>query len=203
MNKTKTNTSIYRCIAFILVYAVLLMSLVGCTSDEATQLLDNYGYSYTNSSVTTPNGSTVASRKYSGELTSTDYDYCVAYQEEYFPNVSVLRDPTLKYNCHSYAWYSTSPTNKHWIDYPSAYMTDGSYSYIASATSIVSIPSNVSNDSKVVWLKNNGSGYLPIHSGIKYSSTKIESKWGMMGLYRHSQSYSPYNDDTDAIWYYK
>lgn len=31
--------------------------------------------------------------------------------------------PTVKYNCHSYAWYSQSTANKHWMNSPSKYMS--------------------------------------------------------------------------------
>lgn len=44
--------------------------------------------------------------------------------------VTLVSSGTCKYNCHSYAWYSTSTSNSFWIDNPAKYMTDGSYSKI-------------------------------------------------------------------------
>ncbi len=203
MKNIKTKRSVYRCLALLLSVVLFVGVMTGCSDQEAQEALDNNGYSYTTSSVTTPNGTSVPTRKYSGELTDEDYDMAVEYQEEYYPNLTVLRDPTIKYNCHSYAWYSTASSNTHWMPYPSAYINDGSYSYVTYTSNINTIPSTVSNGAKVVWLQADADGnYIPIHSGIKYSSTLVTSKWGMMGLYRHAQGYSPYNSDTDALWYY-
>lgn len=203
MKNKKTNPTVCRCFELLLVIVVFVMTMTACSDQEAKEALDNNGYSYTTSSVTTPNGTSVSTLKYSGELTNEDFDMAVEYQEEYYPDLTVLRDPTIKYNCHSYAWYSTSTSNTHWMPYPSAYINDGSYSYVTYTSNINTIPSTVSNGAKAVWLQKDEDGnYVPIHSGIKYSSTLITSKWGMMGLYRHEQGYSPYNSDTDALWYY-
>jgi hypothetical protein len=180
-----------------------MVSFTACTDQEAQEALEDNGYAYTDSSVTTPNGSSVYTKKYTEELNDDDYDIAESYQQDNYPSVTILRNPTNRYNCHSYAWYSTSTTNVHWMPYPTPYMTDGSYTQVGTAVSLTTIPSAISNSSKVVWLQSVGNNsYLPIHSGIKYSSTLITSKWGAMGLYRHSQGYTPYHDDTSAIVYY-
>ena len=45
--------------------------------------------------------------------------------------ISTLSNPTYKYNCHSYAWYSQNPsTNFYWMDDPSKYYAIDDQSYI-------------------------------------------------------------------------
>lgn len=44
-----------------------------------------------------------------------------------YPSARLLRSANPSDNCHSYAWYSTSSSNKYWINDPTAYTTDGSY----------------------------------------------------------------------------
>ena len=86
------------------------------------------------------------------------------------------------YNCHSYAWHSQLTTNKYWINDPSVYMVDGSYTLSTAAAG-----------RKVVYI----SGSLGLdHSGIVYSASTggvvVESKWGICGLFRHNLSDCPY-----------
>ena len=102
-----------------------------------------------------------------------DLDMRLAY-----PNATHLRNKNPKYNCHSYAWYSTSSSNPYWMDgsYAAIYMSDGSYYQVTSPAS-----------GDRIWY---GSGD---HSGIMYSSTKVTSKWGMLGLYRHTKADCPYS----------
>ena len=50
-----------------------------------------------------------------------------SYVDNTYYTASVERTATTNYNCHSYAWYSTSSSNTYWMNDPSAYMTDGSY----------------------------------------------------------------------------
>lgn len=89
------------------------------------------------------------------------------------------------YNCHSYAWYSQSSTNKYWINDPSSYIQDGSY--IRSYTNAVGY--------KVLY---GAPGQQPEHSAIIQTLTenrigKVRSKWGMCGLFDHWSSDCPYS----------
>lgn len=119
-----------------------------------------------------------------------------------FSIISIVRDPDRRYNCHSYAWYSTSSTNRIWIDDPSLYMSDGSYSERSSPIA-----------NYKVFYYNDGSESVPAtgevmghHSGIVKSGsgnkTIITSKWGPYGLYTHYIYNSPYSGDrTDySFW---
>lgn len=104
------------------------------------------------------------------------------------------RQPTVKYNCHSYAWYSTSSSNKYWIDYPGAYLTDGSYDEVGKM--------QVEVGGRIVYYDTINETYgTPTHSA-KITSIReltkskrnftVISKWGMMGLYEHSWATCPY-----------
>ena len=105
-----------------------------------------------------------------------------AYQQAY-PSISVIASVHPGYNCHAYAWYSQSLTT-YWIPNPTAYITDGSYS-----------SSSCINGRKVTYYTSS-EGY--IHSGIvatatsSYSTTRIISKWGVLGLYNHYVDDCPY-----------
>lgn len=78
---------------------------------------------------------------------------------------------------------------------PSAYMTDGSYTYIGT--------SPTGNAQKVYYSYSGGE-----HSGVvtNYSTQQITSKWGEGPLVRHNVYDCPYFYiplDTDNIIYYK
>ena len=77
-------------------------------------------YAY-NSYVQTPNGSDVLVYVWQ----SSDGDFSTTAKQELadevavaYPNATRLRHATIKYNCHSYAWYSTSASNIRWMPYP-------------------------------------------------------------------------------------
>lgn len=104
-----------------------------------------------------------------------------------YPSARILRSANPKYNCHSYAWYSTSASNRYWIDNPSSYVTDGSYtSDYASANNRITYRT-ISNNSY-------------IHSGIITSFsggiTTVSSKWGSLALFSHGHFDCPYLADT-------
>lgn len=124
---------------------------------------------------------------------------CNNYVSDYYLKTKKLREPTIKYNCHSYAWYSTSTTNKHWMNRPSKYWIDKSYSKYTSSSG--TIPSKVTMNSKVVYWDDS----TVIHSAIVTSSKKFTSKWGMCGLSEHSPKDSPYpqSNGTFKLTFYK
>lgn len=114
-----------------------------------------------------------------------------------------MRDPNKYYNCHSYAWYSTSSTNKVWIPDPEIYMTDGSYTKKNSAAAKYK-----------VFVKNDGTETSEIdgtilgdHSGIvnsvSGSTVVVTSKWGALGLYKHNVYNSPYSGDHTMYSYWQ
>lgn len=95
-----------------------------------------------------------------------------------YPNATKLATATYNYNCHSYAWYKTSG-NTWWMDFPDAYMDDGSYSK----------HSTPKVNDKIYW-EGTHSGIVKTVSGSNV--TKVYSKWGACGLYSHARDYCPY-----------
>ena len=89
-----------------------------------------------------------------------------------------LREPTYNYNCHSYAWYSQDENNNIWIDFPNAFLEDGTYPQTVWAVG-----------DRIVYYNVFG---VPTHSGIitnitgnTISQITVTSKWGPYGLYEH------------------
>lgn len=97
--------------------------------------------------------------------------------------------PTVKYNCHSYAWYKQTSCN-YWVDSPN---TTG-YTLVDKLT--------VSVGGKMVYYGSNDESYTTLThsaviSGIEYMpkskvSFTVKSKWGMCGLYEHLWYNCPY-----------
>ena len=98
---------------------------------------------------------------------------------------------TASYNCHSYAWYSTSATNKYWMDDPSAYINDGSFEESYAAAGRI-----------VTWRRN---GSYNHHSGIIEQAASgsqmsiVISKWAQYGLVMHDLTDCPYSADYTGI----
>ncbi len=168
-------------------------------------MLSTASYSYTTTTVYTPNGSAVSGRVYSSDLTTSDKTYCNNYVSTNYPNATKISGPTIYYNCHSYAWYSSVYSTNHvWINNPSAYRTDGSYSLNGIIGSGYSFPTGAVHGNKAYY-KNSSTTTSNDHSAIIYSSTKYTSKWGRMALMRHAQSYCPYyyNSSSTLIYIYE
>ena len=158
-------------------------------SDENLRTQNEYVY--------TPNGSPVLVYKWTNsdvDFNTTQINLIHNDMAAAYPNATKLSNPTKKYNCHSYAWYSQSTSNVRWMDDPSLYMSDGSYSQVTKL--------NTSVGDRLVYYYPIDSGETGIsHSSIIYSYTDyprsrrtfvVESKWGKAGLYRHSVGDDPY-----------
>lgn len=154
--------------------------------------------------VKTPNGSSVSWVDYSGlaQWTKDEITLYNNWVEETYTIISIVRDPNKYYNCHSYAWYSTSSTNKVWIPDPAIYMTDGSYTKKNTAAATYKV--FVDNDGAEVSDKDGTT--LGDHSGIVKSvsgkTIVITSKWGQLGLYTHNVYNSPYSGDHTVYSYW-
>lgn len=145
--------------------------------------------------IKTPAGTRVEVYNYANidDWTSAEKNVLNEQMLEAYPTATLLRDASKKYNCHSYAWYSTSSTNHYWMDDPSAYMSDGSYS-----------KSTRQIGDKAYW-SHSVSG-VPIHSGIVEEHMQsgafvgARSKWGQLGVYNHRFDDCPY---AGSISYWK
>lgn len=140
----------------------------------------------TNANVKTPKGKKVPhyenlTNSDHGDTSSTVASY-EAYLKNTYPSAVKISGPKPAYNCHSYAWHSTSTTNNNWIDGADSklYWEDGSYKKTTSPK----------NADKVVY-KN---GTTITHSAIYFNAPTnvVYSKWNRYGVYKHSRSYYPY-----------
>jgi hypothetical protein len=184
----------------------LLLAACTTTNDEVVEYINEQGHTFTFSSVSTPNNSTIQTLVYSSSLTTAERDELNDIAHDLIRlgrwDSVRLRHPTLAYNCHSYAWHSTATNNTHWINQwrsngtanLSLYWTDGSHSFVASVTN-GSIPTSARINDKVFYSHGD-------HSAIKTSSTQFTSKWGAGGLFRHSPRHAPYAN-TQRLSYYR
>jgi hypothetical protein len=145
---------------------------------------------YTSSSVTTPKSTSVAAYKSDCEQLSAAQ--IAAYRQAWritYPNATILSDATQKYNCHSYAWYSSTTSNVYWIDNPTNYWADCSYA-----------STNIWVGSKVCYKKSDGT---PSHSANVQNATTntMRSKWGPGCLMEHKWNDCPYTNTT--LYFYK
>ena len=163
--------------------------------------------------VKTPKGNKVNVTFYSSEplsffeIAAMKIDTAVNY-----PKAVELRNPSGKYNCHSYAWYSQSQNNNAWMPDPHMYWIDGSY-----------VASNIQKDSRMVYFisftdSQGVTRKITDHSAIvverlpgitnfpKYymDLVTVKSKWGSLGLYRHNGADCPYikKDNCNEAKYY-
>ena len=132
--------------------------------------------------VSTPNGTRVSVIVRSTEPLSQaqirSYDASCASS---YPKAVKVRSASGKYNCHSYAWYSTSAGNNKWMNNPKPYWNDGSYH----ETSVIS------GGRKYEFFSGNSAEHSAIVVSA-YGAVTLESKWGQCGLYRHTASNCPY-----------
>lgn len=141
-----------------------------------------------NATVRTPKGTsvTVINNSSITDWSASEKTALNSQYEKAYPDAYRLRDPSKKYNCHSYAWYSTSSSNYYWMNNPLAYMTDGSYAKASAEKS----------GNKVTWKSSTGeiihSGIFAIYQGGgPYKA--CTSKWGQLGLYNHKLADCPYS----------
>ncbi|WP_239617695.1 hypothetical protein [Cohnella mopanensis] len=137
---------------------------------------------FTNSSVKTPKGTSVSTFK---DLTWADHGITSAQATASqaalvaaYPNATVVSTQNPSYNCHSYAWYSTSTSNTHWMNSASSYRTDGSYT---SGTGQAG--------SKVDYGAADHSGIV---TGVSGYNVGVKSKWGFNGVFQHNYNDCPY-----------
>lgn len=147
--------------------------------------------------VQTPNGTNVVAFYFDNDWTSAQKTAINNEMQTLFPNAIRERTATKFYNCHAYAWYSTSSTIHCWINNPSAYMTDGSYTKISSAAVNRKVYYDNNDDPDLTG--NNHSGIITSVSG---GVTTVTSKWGQAGLYKHNIYDSPYSGDRTSYTYW-
>lgn len=150
--------------------------------DDSLQFTPMAVRKYVDTTVTTQKGSKVAALIFTGtDFTQTEKNNLHQSTKASYPNITLITDATLKYNCHSYSFYSTSTSNNRWINYPSHYITDGSFN----KTSTVRV------NNRMVYEKNH-SGIISGVGTTGMGNIRVKSKWGSAGVYSHYYNDSPY-----------
>jgi hypothetical protein len=137
----------------------------------------------------TPNGTAVAVVELE-EYSQSYLDYLDNLVITTYPQATFVSSSTRKYNCHSYAWYSSSTSNTWWMDDPSAYMTDGSYTRVYSALSASKVHFPIGNHSMRI--------YDAYSNSLRYAT--VISKWGAGPVMIHNPFYSPYTTTGYTMW---
>ena len=132
--------------------------------------------------VYTPRGSAVAVTVMTFELTAAQISSYNSYVATNYPSATRETNASRMYNCHSYAWYSTSTANNVWMNTPGddKYWLDGSYTQW---------------HTPYIWFSGMKLSYASDdHSGIWVgTSSYVRSKWGQLPRMYHYWNYSPYN----------
>lgn len=137
--------------------------------------------------IKTPKGSNVPGVYItSPELTQAEKAKWNKEFDEMYPLAKRVSGATVRYNCHSYAWYSQSINNPYWIGknyFPTIYMTDGSYRQY----------SGILYSGVKVYYSGNHSA---ICTGTEQNGVfNVTSKWGKVGVYLHPYNYCPYGGE--------
>lgn len=111
----------------------------------------------------------------SGGYTTSDITKLDKYIADYYSSFSKVSSASSKYNCHSYAWYSTSTSNVYWIEDPSPIYNNTLYWTLW----VIPMRNLQAGDRITFW-----SGSTLLHSAIVNSSTECTSKLGHYGVYK-------------------
>ena len=145
--------------------------------------------------VQTPNNSNVKAYidfTYADHGISYEYAYEATLWCAWSFSATILSQCDPEYNCHSYAWHLANTSNSHWINNPSKYMTDGSYSAISAPSDGCKVYYNNGN------LADNHSGIISYESGTYY----VISKWGPYGLLKSTLTNSLYYHAGTTVFQY-
>lgn len=162
-------------------------------------------YAYT---VRTPNGTAVSCESYSCQHSNASYHATLDNEIARTYGVIVISNGSCKYNCHSYAWYNQSTNNIYWINNPSAYMSDGSYTRVLSG-SLSSASYNVVLGDKIFYgttgsLQSAHTAIIVDSSvGAPIGTRTVRSKWGSNGVFQHSVTNVPsaYDKTIISAWH--
>lgn len=129
--------------------------------------------------LTTACGNTVTATIYDSDMSEEAKKRCIEEAKASNPNATLLSSPTWRYNCHSYAWYSTSSTsNIYWINNPQPYINDP---HCVEVSRSQAGPSTL-----VVYYEGNTILHSAVIEHVSGSQILCFSKWGSWGLYSHA-----------------
>ena len=179
------------------------MDLVSIVNVALLSLLNmnNFPYDYNDATIYTPVGTAIGVYDITEEL-SNHQIYNVL--NPLYDNISSLNTrrglPTLKYNCHSYAWHKQKANEReYWLEYESPFYTDGSYvqtsyDYVEPGDRVCYFDSSNTNiHSAIVTRKLSAFGNGTV---LSYADLiEIDSKWGEAGLYSGRGDTTPYTSN--------
>lgn len=160
---------------------------------DGVQAMAASGY-YANATTTTNKGTPIDVLRWTGvDFDTSEQEAAHQAFTSIYTYSSYVHPATLKYNCHSYAFYSQSTSNPYWILGPSVdkYMTDGSYYKTSLPTS---------ND-RVHFHNGDHSGII-LNVGSQINNVSVISKYGNYGVYRAfiSDVSAAYNNSPYTFW---
>ncbi len=201
--KANKNKAIIRVILAFALCIPMLLAIKALASSEDRSPSPNWNdYPYTNTSYLTPGGQRVNCRNYStATLTEKEQEAIEAPDREdiadgVFGEVTRLADPSVRYNCYSYAFYSrNAATNTYFIDQTAGDIsTEGQplYAYWQDAhfASVPKEPGEPCAVGDVVLYYSSKTNMTLCHAAVVSevsggNITKVISKWGMGCLYEH------------------
>lgn len=139
--------------------------------------------------VYTPKGSAVSVYTIA-EFSAADIAYWNNKATTEYPKATFVSRASAKYNCHSYAWYSSSTSNPYWMNDPSRYMTDGSYTRVL----------KISQATRVYYPNDDHSARVYEAEGNSINNAKMISKWGVGPVMIHALHYGPYPGSGASYW---
>lgn len=163
--------------------------------------------------ILTPNGTDLYPAIYTEEHTHTEHQQIDINKIVSVYGATLIEPGSCVYNCHYFAWHLKGNVNADihaWLDDPSAYMTDGSYSRIYSGsintwhyeTSIrygdIIFYGSISNPGECNTWHSAICIYNSVTGGPIASVTCI-SKWGRYGVFQHAMGNVPAGYDTSHI----
>ncbi|MBH1939632.1 hypothetical protein I5677_01835 [Mobilitalea sibirica] len=137
--------------------------------------------------ILTPNGTKVKVLKLS-DYSVAEKELCYKEFKKVYPNSAYVSPCTYNYNCHSYAFYQSSPDNIYWMNNPSQYFMDRSYLFVGNQPT--------ANHQRIFYdvPRNTHSGIV-----LDYKKNIIISKWGSGPLVIHHYRDCPYYTSFDEL----
>lgn len=125
-------------------------------------------------------------------FTETELNDLEQYYAVNYPNAVKVDPRNPSYNCHSYAWHSTSRNNRYWLLSIDPYVTDGSYINI--------YPDEVTSGDRITyWSDVITIEHSALVESVRNGQYYVTSKWDFMGVYSHRDDYCPYYTDKTFI----
>lgn len=116
-----------------------------------------------------------------------------AYYADAYPDAVKIADATAAYNCHSYAWHGLGAPSNYWINSPAPYVTDMYPNDGITENSFVRISAlNENYPQFAYWYNSDPEEDYYVHSVVRISLGRYQSKWGLFGLYEHGLTDHPY-----------